>query len=217
MLNQGGDHVILKTASGQQIQVTRQMHLQLQQQLLQQQQQQQQLQSSGFSSQQPVALLGRSVTPNSGVTLSFTNTPSISQTLSQLKSTSPAPNMSILQLPGSMQQHQTQMQGPQQIQMQGPQQIQMQGPQQIQLSNGTILQLPFAGAQSGLVQGQTVLGNQQGTMVNANPNIVNVNMGPQQMIQTQQRSNFQLANFQSAPQPPFNIQGLLFNSSACVC
>ncbi|XP_052243487.1 helicase domino-like isoform X3 [Dreissena polymorpha] len=209
MLSQDGQHVLLKTASGQQIQVTRQMHLQLQQQLLQQQQQQQlqqqqqQQQSSGFSNQQPVTLLGRSVTPNSGMALSFTNTQSISQTLSQLTSTSPAPNMSVLQLPASMQQHQNQMQGP----------------QQIQFSNGTILQLPFAGAQSGLIQGQTVLGNQQSTMVNAqnaviqNPNIVNVNMGTQQMLQTQQRSNFQLANFQTAPQPPFNIQGTLIRTA----
>ncbi|WAR01839.1 BICRL-like protein [Mya arenaria] len=201
--------LIVKTASGQQIQVNRQTQLQLQAQLLQQQQQQQQQMSTGFN--QPT-MLGRSVTPNSasgsmGLTFAANN---VSQTISQLKSASPAPNMNILQLPAQV--HNQQQQQPQQH-------------QQFQIAPGTILQIPssqtLGGASqsiSGLVQGGALIGTpqQQTNLVNnqnsviQNPNIVNVNFNQPQMLlnsQTQQRSNLNITNIQTPTHSPFNIQG----------
>ncbi|XP_052798996.1 uncharacterized protein LOC128230613 isoform X2 [Mya arenaria] len=207
--------LIVKTASGQQIQVNRQTQLQLQAQLLQQQQQQQQQMSTGFN--QPT-MLGRSVTPNSasgsmGLTFAANN---VSQTISQLKSASPAPNMNILQLPAQV--HNQQQQQPQQH-------------QQFQIAPGTILQIPssqtLGGASqsiSGLVQGGALIGTpqQQTNLVNnqnsviQNPNIVNVNFNQPQMLlnsQTQQRSNLNITNIQTPTHSPFNIQGTLIRTA----
>jgi len=193
--------IIVKTASGQQIQVNRQTQLQLQAQLLQQQQQQQ-LAGGGFT-QQTVAMLGRSVTPNSvGGTSNITfASPSVSQTLNHIKSASPGPSMNLVQVPTHIQQ-----------QPQHPQQQQ----QQFQLAPGAILQLPTSlgtvtQTLGGLVQGQTLIGTQNQNATNPiiqHSNLLNV--APQQMIfnnQTQQRSNINLANIQTATHSPFNIQG----------
>ena len=148
-------------------------------------------------------LQNRSLTPGSSVALpaSFV-TAAANQTISQLKSASPAPNVNILHLP---QVHQVQ-------QAQQP---------QIQLAP-TVLQIPGAGGQqivnANLLQGLsnqqqqgTLVNTQQGTLVNTqntviqNPNVVNLNVAHQLPLGVQ---NVQTA----APQAPFNIQGTLIQT-----
>ena len=214
VLQQGNQHYILKTANGNQIQLT---HSQLQQHILQQQQQQQQSnpqQSSSSASSSSVSMMNRSVTPNTG------GIPTVSFGLgtSQYKSASPGPNVNIVHLPGNLQ-NQTQQSQPI-AQQQSNQQT-----QQFQIAPGTFLQIPGGPqnlANTGIVQGQqTILTGQQGALMNSqntviqNPNVVNVNVATHQAVlcnspaqqQLQQQQQQRMTGIQTTPQNPFNIQG----------
>lgn len=196
----GTQQLIFKTSSGQQIQLNRQAQLQLlQQQRISGNTTLSQLidgQSGGVAQQTP-AVIGRSITPGgTSINIPF-STQVTQQTLSQLKSASPAPNVNLVHLPPNIQQQQ-----------------QQQSQQQFQIGPGTILQIPSAGGSAAqtltnttLIQGQVptqtaLFGNSQSTLVNTNntliqnPNIVNVNVAQQQPIVPQQRSNLGGINIQ---------------------
>ena len=194
IFQQGNQQFILKTAGGQ-LQLTTQAQLQFQQPVLQSgihassNQFQQAMAHSQSNRQSPALaaspLQNRSMTPNSGgLPVTFVATPS-SQTVTQLKSASPSPNVNILHLPQGLQQPQ----------------------QQLQLTPGTVLQIPGAGAGQNLVNANLIQGlstQQQGTLVNTqntviqNPNVVNLNVP--------------IGGIQTAPQAPFNIQGTLIQT-----
>lgn len=202
LLQQGNQQFILKTAGGQ-LHLTSQAQLQFQQPVMQSgvhssSSQFQQPMAQTHSNRQSPALaaspLNRSMTPSSvALPVSFVTTPS-SQTISHLKSASPAPNVNILHLP--------------QVQQAQP---------QLQLAPGTVLQIPGAGGgqhvvNANLLQGlssqqQAALVNQQGTLVNTqntviqNPNVVNLNVAHHMPL-----------GVQTAPQAPFNIQGTLIQT-----
>ena len=198
ILQQGNQQFILKTAGGQ-LQLTTQASLQFQQPLLQSgihassNQYQSAMAHSQSNRQSPALaaspLQNRSMTPNSvGLPVTFVTTPS-SQTVTQLKSASPAPNVNILHLPQGIQQPQ----------------------QQLQLTPGTVLQIPGAGAGQNLVNANLIQGlstQQQGTLVNTqntviqNPNVVNLNVA----------HHVPIGGIQAAPQAPFNIQGTLIQT-----
>lgn len=194
----GNQSFILKTSSGQQIQLSRQAQLQLLQQQMSGNTTISQLiegQQGTAVAQQAAPVLRQSVTPvGTSISLPFNSSQVTQQTISQIKSPSPAPNVNLVHLPPNLQlQHQTQPQSQ----------------QQFQIAPGTIIQLPSAGAGvtqaltnstllQGQIPGQTAIfgSSQQHTnLVNANstviqnPSIVNVNMGTQQPVLQQQRNN----------------------------
>ena len=217
IVQQGNQHFLVRTPSGNQIAVNRQA--QFQQQVIQPQQNivtnssfSQILAQQSPAQSQTAAVMSRSLTPNS-TGLSYGGTAiSHSQTMTQMRS-SPAPNVNLVHLPPNVQTQQ-------QAQAQQPQ-------QQFQIAPGTILQIPTGAAGAGqnlvnttlLQQGQQALiGNtQQGTLVNAqntviqNPNVVNVNVAAPHLLCSnpgqQQRANLGLSNIQTAAPSPFNIQG----------
>ena len=194
ILKAGNQSFILKTTTGQQIQLNSQGL-----QLLQQQHQMSgnsaisQLLESTQQTTAQQTVIGRSVTPvATSISLPYNSPQVTQQTLSQLKCASPAPNVNLVHLPPNIQQ-----QNP------APQQ------QQFQIAPGTILQLPSGGGgvsqaltNAALLQNQVpcqtqVFGSthQHTNLVNTNntviqhPNIVNVNMAPQQQVVPPQRNN----------------------------